>query len=69
MLYKHNCVFSLNLQEVKKRFPGDMDRLRRMSIVEEEGDKRINMAHLSIVGAHAVNGVAAIHSNLIKISV
>lgn len=43
-----------------------MDRMRRMSMVEEEGEKRINMAFLSIVGSHAVNGVAAIHSEILK---
>ena len=43
-----------------------MDRMRRMSLVEEEGEKRINMAHLAIVGSHAINGVAAIHSQIIK---
>lgn len=37
-----------------------------MSIVEEYGEKKINMAHLAIVGSHAVNGVAAIHSEIIK---
>uniref|UniRef100_A0A336K387 Alpha-1,4 glucan phosphorylase n=1 Tax=Culicoides sonorensis TaxID=179676 RepID=A0A336K387_CULSO len=56
----------LHLEEVKKKFPGDMDRLRRMSLVEEYGEKKINMANLSIVGSHAVNGVAAIHSEIIK---
>lgn len=55
-----------NLQEVEKKFPGDLDRMRRMSMVEEDGEKRINMAFLSIVGAHAVNGVAAIHSEILK---
>ena len=43
-----------------------MDRLRRMSLVEEGDEKRINMAHLAIVGSHAINGVAAIHSQIIK---
>lgn len=43
-----------------------MDRLRRMSLVEEEGCKRINMAYLAIVGSHAVNGVARIHSDILK---
>jgi starch phosphorylase len=47
-------------------FPGDWDRVKRMSLVEEEGEKRINMAHLCIVGSHAVNGVAQIHSDIIK---
>lgn len=56
----------LFLLEVEKKFPGDYDRKRRMSIVEEDGGKKINMAFLAIVGSHAVNGVAAIHSHIIK---
>ncbi|MPC65862.1 Glycogen phosphorylase [Portunus trituberculatus] len=62
-------IYEINhhhLQEVAKRYPGDMDRIRNMSLVEEHGEKRINMAHLCIVGSHAVNGVAAIHSEIIK---
>uniref|UniRef100_A0A9J8DFD3 Alpha-1,4 glucan phosphorylase n=1 Tax=Cyprinus carpio carpio TaxID=630221 RepID=A0A9J8DFD3_CYPCA len=47
-------------------FPDDMDRIRRMSLIEEEGGKRVNMAHLCIVGSHKVNGVAEIHSDIIK---
>ncbi|KAJ8944555.1 hypothetical protein NQ318_015723 [Aromia moschata] len=47
----------LHLQDIQKKWPGDMDRMRRMSLVEEDGDKRINMAYLSIVGSHVVNGV------------
>jgi len=43
-----------------------MDRMRRMSIIEEGGEKKINMAHLSIVGSHSTNGVAAIHSEILK---
>lgn len=54
------------LEKVKAKYPGDMDRMRRMSCVEEEGDKRINMAHLSIIGSHAVNGVARLHSDILK---
>lgn len=46
-----------------------MDRLRRMSLIEEDGEKRVNMAHLSIVGSHAINGVARIHSEILKDSV
>lgn len=56
----------LHLQAVEKKYPGDWDKLRIMSLIEEEGVKRVNMAHLSIVGSHAVNGVAAIHSEIIK---
>lgn len=54
------------LQRVAAKFPGDNDRLRRMSLIEEGGQKRINMAHLCIVGSHAVNGVAQIHSDILK---
>ena len=49
-----------------KKWPGDMDKLRAMSVVEEDGEKRINMAYLCIISCHAVNGVAAIHSEIIK---
>lgn len=59
----------LHLQEVAAKWPGDLDRMRRMSLVEEEGEKRVNMAHLSIVGSHAINGVARIHSEILKDSV
>ncbi|XP_022324392.2 glycogen phosphorylase, muscle form-like isoform X4 [Crassostrea virginica] len=54
------------LQEVRAKYPGDSGKLRRMSIVEEDGEKKINMAFLSIIGSHAVNGVAALHSEIIK---
>ena len=47
---------------------GDLDRRTRMSLVEEYGEKSINMAHLSIVGSHAVNGVAALHTEILKTS-
>lgn len=57
------------LQRVYAKFPGDLDRLRRMSMVEEGSVKRINMAHLCIVGSHAVNGVARIHSDILKATV
>ncbi len=62
-------IFEINhrfLEEVRHRFPGDMDILKRMSIVGEEGGKRIRMAHLAIVGSRKVNGVAAIHTRLMK---
>ncbi|ODU02664.1 MAG: glycogen phosphorylase [Pseudonocardia sp. SCN 72-86] len=65
-------VFEINrrfLDEVAARFPGDDDRLRRMSLIGEDGAKSVRMAHLATVGSHAVNGVAALHSELLKDSV
>lgn len=58
-----------HLQEIEKRWPGDMGRMRRMSLIEEDGEKRVNMANLCVVGSHAVNGVAAIHSDILKATV
>lgn len=63
IIYKINHI---HLENVLKKWPGDLERMRAMSLVEEDGDKRINMANLSIVGSHAVNGVARIHSEIIK---
>ncbi|MEZ4364566.1 MAG: glycogen/starch/alpha-glucan phosphorylase [Kofleriaceae bacterium] len=54
------------LGEVERRWPGDDARKRRMSIIEEGQDQKVRMAHLAIVGGHAVNGVAAMHSELVK---
>ncbi|XP_024084010.1 glycogen phosphorylase-like isoform X2 [Cimex lectularius] len=56
----------LHLEQVKNFYPNDTDRLRRMSLIEEDGEKKVNMAHLSIVGSHTVNGVAQLHSEIIK---
>ncbi|KAG2468958.1 PYGM protein, partial [Polypterus senegalus] len=56
-------------QRISSLYPGDFDRMRRMSLIEEGDVKRINMAHLCIVGAHAVNGVARIHSDILKATV
>uniref|UniRef100_A0A8C2SSL9 Alpha-1,4 glucan phosphorylase n=1 Tax=Coturnix japonica TaxID=93934 RepID=A0A8C2SSL9_COTJA len=66
IIYEINRRF---LDRVYASFPGDHDRLRRMSLVEEGAVKRINMAHLCIAGSHAVNGVAQIHSDILKQSV
>src|SRR5207244_1087230 len=63
LLYEVNHRF---LSGVALRWPGDVDRLRRMSIIEEGEPKQARMAHLAIVGSHAVNGVAAMHSELVK---
>ncbi|XP_061406047.1 glycogen phosphorylase, brain form-like [Lethenteron reissneri] len=70
LLPRHlEIVYEINMRHLTKieaLFPGDLDRMRRMSLIEEEGTKRVNMAHLCIVGSHAVNGVARIHSDIIK---
>ncbi|MBI5587476.1 MAG: glycogen/starch/alpha-glucan phosphorylase [Deltaproteobacteria bacterium] len=54
------------LKEVYSRYPGDIDRLKRMSVIEEGDEKMVRMANLSIVGSYRVNGVAAIHSEILK---
>ena len=66
IIYEINTRF---LDEVRARFPGDDARVRRMSLIGEEGGKSVRMAHLATVGSHAVNGVAALHSELLKTSV
>merc|ERR1740131_249016 len=70
LLPRHlEIIYEINrrwVEFVYGKYPGDHDRVRRMSLIEEDGEKRINMANLSIVGSHAVNGVAAIHSEIIK---
>ncbi len=63
IIYEINRRF---LRSVQLRFPGDDDRLRRMSIIEEGTEKHVHMAHLAVVGSHAVNGVAALHTQLLK---
>ncbi|HEY1471757.1 MAG TPA: glycogen/starch/alpha-glucan phosphorylase [Candidatus Acidoferrum sp.] len=54
------------LDEVRLRFPGDDGRLARVSLVEEGSERKIRMANLAIVGSHSTNGVAAIHSKLLR---
>jgi glycogen phosphorylase len=66
IIYEINRRF---LDEVRARFAGDEDRVRRMSLIGEEGEKCVRMAHLATVGSHAVNGVAALHSELLTASV
>ncbi len=62
IVYEINSRF---LQEVSHRWPGDTERQRRMSIIEEGGEPRVRMAYLAIVGSFSVNGVAALHSRLL----
>jgi len=62
-------VYEINehfIKDVQARFPDDPERISRMSIVEEHWERKIRMAHLAIVGSHSVNGVAALHSEILK---
>ncbi len=64
-----NVIYEINarfLTEVARRWPGDNDRLQRMSIIEEGDDPQVRMAHLAIIGSFSVNGVAALHSELLR---
>lgn len=63
LIYLINFFF---LEKIKKRYPNDMDKLARMSLIEEGDQKKVRMAYLSIITSHSVNGVAALHSQLIK---
>jgi glycogen phosphorylase len=63
IIYEINRRF---LDEVRARHPGDDERLARMSLIDEEGERHVRMAHLATVGSHAVNGVAALHSQLLR---
>jgi starch phosphorylase len=65
IIYEINSRF---LDEVRAHFPGDVERVRRMSIIGEEGGQTVRMAYLATVGSHAINGVAALHSDLLKAS-
>ncbi|KAI2733114.1 CAZyme family GT35 [Penicillium roqueforti] len=63
IIYDINMFF---LQSVEKRFPKDRDLLSRVSIIEESHPKMVRMAYLAIIGSHKVNGVAELHSKLLK---
>lgn len=63
IIYEINARF---LREVANHWPGDKERLARMSIIEEGPQQQVRMAHLAIVGSYSVNGVAALHSELLK---
>ena len=54
------------MEQVAKQYPNDNGKLSRMSIIEETDEKKVRMGNLAIVGSHSVNGVAAIHSELVK---
>ena len=63
IIYEINRRF---LQQVRLRCPGDDQVLRRVSIIDEDGAKAVRMAHLATIGSHHVNGVAALHSDLVQ---
>jgi len=63
IIYEINSRF---LRQVSMKWPGDHDRLGRMSIIQELPEKAVRMGFLSIVGSHSVNGVAALHTDLLK---
>ncbi|HEY4969305.1 MAG TPA: glycogen/starch/alpha-glucan phosphorylase [Steroidobacteraceae bacterium] len=54
------------LQSVEARYPGDDERRRSLSIIDDTGDRRVRMAHLAVIGSHRVNGVAQLHSDLMR---
>ena len=63
IIYEINGRF---LQEVSSRYPGDLARLRRMSLVDENGERYVRMANLAVVGTSSVNGVAELHTKILK---
>jgi starch phosphorylase len=63
IIYEINRRF---LEDVRRRFPGDESLVRRVSLIEEDPTRRVRMAHLAVVGSHSTNGVAAIHSDLLR---
>ena len=70
MLPRHlEIIYKINwrlLDDVRRRFPGDRGRIQRVSLIEEGDGRKVRMANLAIVGSHSTNGVAAIHSELLR---
>ncbi len=70
LLPRHlEIVYEINrrfLDQVRERWPGDDGRVRRMSLIDERGEKAVRMAHVATVASHTVNGVAALHSRLLR---
>jgi glycogen phosphorylase len=73
LLPRHlQIIFEINyrfLKTVSWKYPGDVERLRRMSLIEESDHRSVRMAYLAIVGSHSVNGVAQLHTDLLKANV
>lgn len=66
IIYDMNFFF---LKEIETRWPGDVEKLRRMSMIQEGSPRMIRMANLAIIGSHSVNGVAAIHTSILTTKV
>jgi starch phosphorylase len=70
LLPRHlEIIYEINqrhLEEVHRRFPNDAARIARLSLIDDHGERCVRMAHLACVGSHAVNGVAALHTELLK---
>ena len=63
LIYLINFLY---LEQLKLKYPGDGDKIASMSLIEEGDEKKVRMAYMSIVCAHTVNGVAALHTDLLK---
>jgi glycogen phosphorylase len=70
LLPRHlELIYEINrrlLGTVRERYPGDEGRITRISLIDESGDRKVRMANLAIVGSHSTNGVAAIHTRLLR---
>lgn len=70
LLPRHlEIVYEINrrfLDEVRQKYPGDEDRISRLSLIDESGERYVRMANLAAVGSHAINGVAHLHTELLK---
>ncbi len=70
LLPRHlQIIYDINhrhLEQVRHHFPGDLERLRRMSLIDERAERRVRMAALACVGSHRVNGVSALHTELLQ---
>lgn len=66
IIYEINQRF---IEELNRKFPGDDARYSRMSIIDEDGERFVRMAHLAAIGSHSINGVAALHTELLKTQV
>ncbi len=70
LLPRHlQIIYEINrrhLEEVSRRYPGDEQRMQRLSLIDEQGNRSVRMAHLACVGSYSINGVAELHSRLLR---